>query len=222
MSAVASRPARRQRRKDARPQELTAAALALFVEKGFAATKLDEVAARAGVSKGTLYLYFDSKEALFKAVIQEGIVPAIEEGEALLDQPSDDPVQLLQCILFGWWERIGNTELGGIPKLMLSEARNFPEVAAYYHDTVIHRGLALIRTALARGVARGVFRPVDVDATADVLIAPLLHLALWRHSFGACCVRGGSVETYLSTYFDLILNGLRAAPGRAGVSRCEP
>ena len=87
-------PARHKhlRRKEARPSELTAAALALFVEKGFAATRLDDVAALAGVSKGTLYLYFDSKEALFKAVIREGMVPVLERGEALLASETAEPV----------------------------------------------------------------------------------------------------------------------------------
>jgi AcrR family transcriptional regulator len=219
MSGDATRSAPRRRRKEARPQELTAAALALFVEKGFAATKLDDVAARAGVSKGTLYLYFDSKEALFKAVIGEGVVPAIEAGEALIDDGPDDPVQLLRCILAGWWERIGSTALGGIPKLMLSEARNFPEVAIYYDEAVIQRGQALIRTVVRRGIERGVFRPVDLDTIGTVLIAPLLHLALWRHSFGSCCGRDTNVEQYLNTHFDLVLNGLAAVPGVSGAPR---
>ena len=214
MNDIAGKIAPRRRRKEARPQELTAAALALFTEKGFAATRLDEVAARAGVSKGTLYLYFDSKEALFKAVIREGVVPAIAEGEALLDE-HDDPVVLLRAILFGWWERIGSTELGGVVKLMMSEAGNFPEVAAYYHGAVIQRGLGLIRAAVVRGIARGAFRPVDLDAIGTILIAPLLHLALWRHSFGACCGPATSIDRYLESYFDLILNGL-------GVVRDEP
>lgn len=219
MSVAKAGKAPRRRRKEARPHELTAAALALFVEKGFAATRLDEVAARAGVSKGTLYLYFDSKEALFKAVIQEGIVPAIAEGEALLAQHRDDPVQLLRCILFGWWERIGATELGGIPKLMVSEARNFPNVARYYDEAVIQRGLALLRAALARGIELQVFRPVDVDTMARLLIAPIVHLALWRHSFAACC--GGTVDVghYLETHFDLVLHGLMAEPTGRGDSR---
>lgn len=201
----------RRRRKEARPSELTAAALSLFVEKGFAATRLDEVAARAGVSKGTLYLYFDSKEALFKAVIREGVVPAIQEGEALLEA-HDDPLELLRAILGGWWERIGSTELGGIPKLMMSEAGNFPEVAAYYQEAVIQRGLALVRAAVQRGIERGVFRPVDLETVGSVLIAPLLHLALWRHSFALCCRRDMDAEQYLQTYFEVVINGLRVAP----------
>lgn len=206
--------ARRRRRKEARPQELTAAALSLFVEKGFAATRLDDVAERAGVSKGTLYLYFDSKDALFKAVIQEGVVPALHAGEALLDA-YDDPLELLRAILLGWWERIGSTELGGIPKLMMSEAGNFPDVAAYYQREVIQRGTALLRAAVSRGMERGVFREVDLDTICSVLIAPLVYRAMWRHSFGPCCGQEGDVGPYLKSYFDLILNGL-LAPVPAG------
>lgn len=213
MTQHSPRPTPHRRRKEARPQELTAAALALFVEKGFAATRLDEIAARAGVSKGTLYLYFDSKEALFKAVIQEGIVPAIAEGEAMLDTQAD-PRELLRAILLGWWERIGSTELGGIPKLMLSEARNFPEVAVYYQQAVIERGIGLLRTALQRGVAQGVFRPLELESACNVLIAPLIFRALWRHSFGPCCGNSTDTEQYLRTYLDITLNGLLARPGR--------
>lgn len=212
------RPPRR-RRKEARPQELTAAAIALFVEKGYAATKLDDIAARAGVSKGTLYLYFDSKEALFEAVIREGVVSAIEAGEALLVDDAANPATLLREILVGWWERIGSTELGGIPKLMLSEARNFPDVANFYDEAVIQRGRALIRSVVARGIERGVFRPVDLDSVGTVLIAPLLHLAMWRHSFASCCGRDIDTERYLRTHIDLVLNGLRVMPRGSGEDR---
>jgi AcrR family transcriptional regulator len=135
-----SQPHTRQRRKEARPAELTAAALELFVEKGFAGTRLDDVAARAGVSKGTLYLYFDSKEALFKAVIQEGIVPILEEGSDLVEAFKGSASELLRLMVGEWWPRIGDTHLAGVPKLMISEARNFPELAIYYHDAVIVRG----------------------------------------------------------------------------------
>lgn len=204
---IESPPTPRRRRKEARPQELTAAALSLFVEKGFAATRLDEVAARAGVSKGTLYLYFDSKDALFKAVIREGILPALDAGEALLDE-YDDPLELLRAILAGWWERIGSTELGGIPKLMMSEARNFPDVAAYYDREVIQRGTTLLRTAVSRGVASGRFRPVDLESISTVLISPLVFRAMWQHSFGPCCGKTNDVGAFLGSYFDLILNGL--------------
>jgi AcrR family transcriptional regulator len=290
------RPPRR-RRKEARPSELTAAALALFVEKGFAGTRLDDVAARAGVSKGTLYLYFESKEALFKAVIEEGMVAALAAAEQRLSdfhgsaaellqqllfgwweqigqtpmagvskliacessnfpevaqyyhdrvltrgralaahdaaarrgqrrvspgghgsprwrRPSSDcriftdRAELLQQLLFGWWEQIGQTPMAGVTKLIACESSNFPEVAQYYHDRVLTRGRALLRTTLQRGVASGEFRPVDIETAIDVIMAPLLMLAISRFSLGFCNQRT-TPETYLRTHFELLVNGLR-------------
>lgn len=197
----------RRRRKDARPSELTAAALDLFVEKGFAATRLDDVAARAGVSKGTLYLYFDSKEALFKAVIEEGIVPALAAAEQQLAGYQGSSAGLLQALLNGWWQQIGNTHLGGVVKLIISESRNFPDVAQYYHDHVIVRGRSLLRAALNRGIAAGEFREMDVESCIDVAIAPLLMLVIWRYSF---CFCGNDIDpaTFLRTHVDLLVNGL--------------
>lgn len=203
----------RRRRKDARPSELTAAALDLFVDKGFAATRLDDVAARAGVSKGTLYLYFDSKEALFKAVIEEGIVPALEAAEQRLAEYSGSNVELLRHLLFGWWEQIGGTRLAGVTKLVISESRNFPEIAQYYHDRVIVRGRALLRLVLQRGIDAGEFRSLDVETAIDVIIAPLLMLAIWRSSL-CFCGKESNPEIYLETHFDLLVHGLLPAGGR--------
>lgn len=204
----------RRRRKDARPSELTAAALDLFVEKGFAATRLDDVAARAGVSKGTLYLYFDSKEALFKAVIEEGIVPTLAAAEQRAAGYSGSSIELLRHLLFGWWQEIGGTRLAGVPKLIISESRNFPEVAQYYHDKVIVRGRALLRSALQRGIASGEFRPLDVETAIDVIIAPLLMLVIWRYSL-CFCGKASDPQTYLETHFDLLAHGLSPAGEKA-------
>ena len=198
----------RQRRKEARPAELTAAALELFVEKGFAATRLDDVAARAGVSKGTLYLYFDSKEALFKAVILEGVVPVLDAADSVLQNFEGTSAELMQQLMELWWRLIGSTPLGGLPKLMISEARNFPEVAAYYHDAVISRGRDLVKRVLQRGVDSGEFRAIPLELAADVLFAPMLMLAIWRHSLDACGVVARDPEAYIKTHFDLALHGL--------------
>ena len=199
----------RRRRKEARPQELTAAALSLFVEKGFAATRLDEVAARAGVSKGTLYLYFDSKEALFIAVIREGILPVIEAGRAVVDEHANDPVAALHAYVHGWWAQLGDTPYGGVPKLMISEAQNFPEVANFYLTEVIQPGRALLGEIIERGVRMGVFRPVNSALMTHIVTAPMLHLTLWRHSFAVCCqVPDMSAQDYLNEYIDLLINGL--------------
>lgn len=207
MSSPAQSP--RQRRKADRPQELVAAALSLFVEKGFAATRLDEVAARAGVSKGTLYLYFDSKEALFIAVIREGILPVVEAGRRLLAEHENDPLGALEGFVRGWWSMFGDTEYGGVPKLMMSEAQNFPEVAHFYLTEVILPGRATLRAILEGGVAQGVFRPVDPRCMTDIVVAPLLHLTLWRHSFAMCCDGPGvDTEAYLDEYVRLLVHGL--------------
>lgn len=203
---VATSP--RQRRKLARPAELLAAALDHFVERGFAATKLDDVAAQAGVSKGTLYLYFGGKDALFKAVIEQGILPVMAEGEAMLAQHDGDARSLLQGLLLRWWELVGATRLGGIPKLMISEAGNFPDVAQYYYEHVIVRGRNLLRQVLERGMASGEFRTVDVEAAIDVIFAPLLMLTVWKHSLAPCGCGRQDPETYLRTHLDLLLNGL--------------
>lgn len=210
MTTIAPQTAKapRRRRKNARPSELTVAALDLFVEKGFTATRLDDVAKRAGVSKGTLYLYFDSKEALFKAVIEEGIVPTLAAAEQHLAEHNGSAVTLLRHLLFGWWQQIGGTRLAGVPKLIISESRNFPEIAQYYHDKVIVRGRALLHAVLQRGIEGGEFRPLPIDTAIDVIIAPLLMLVIWR--FSLCfCGQAIDPEAYLETHFDLLVRGLQ-------------
>ena len=202
----------RKRRKEARPSELTAAALELFVERGFAATRLDDVAAHAGVSKGTLYLYFDSKEALFKAVIAEGIVPRFVAAAQEMATFEGASLDLMRHLLRTWWAQIGNTPLAGVAKLILSESRNFPEVAQYYHEQVIAHGRSLMRAVLARGVARGEFRAVDIESAIDVIFSPLLMLVLSRYSVGFCG-RADNPDRFLETHFDLLTRGLCVSEG---------
>jgi AcrR family transcriptional regulator len=202
-------PAPRKRRKEARPSELLEAALGLFVEKGFAATRLEDVAARAGVSKGTLYLYYENKDALFKAVIQEGIVPVIAENEAIAAKHSGCSFALLELLLENWWTKIGQTAFAGIPKLMVAEARNFPELANFYYENVISRGRALVGSALRRGMESGEFRVMDVETTVDVVIAPILMLLIWRFSMNCCQNNESDPQLYLRIHMDLLRQGLR-------------
>ena len=206
---MSSNPAPRKRRKEARPSELLAAALDLFVEKGFAATRLEDVAARAGVSKGTLYLYYENKEALFKAVIQEGIVPVIAENEAIAAKHTGSSFDLMEKLLANWWTKIGLTAFAGIPKLMVAEARNFPELGRYYVENVINRGRALVGSALKRGMESGEFRVMDVESTIDVVIATILMLLIWRFSMSCCVNRDGNPQLYLQIHMDLLRHGLR-------------
>lgn len=211
MSSVAKivKP-RWERRKDARPIELAAAALELFVERGFAATRLDDVAKRAGVSKGTLYLYFDSKDDLFKAIVRDGIVSRYLEFEEQMRAYNGSSANLLRLMIKTWWERIGATKLAGISKLMISEAGNFPELARFYHDEVIVRGLAIFTAAIKRGIDSGEFRPIELVHTPHICAAPVLMLMLWRNSFDLCGVQKMDPEDYLTTHTDLLIRGLLA------------
>jgi AcrR family transcriptional regulator len=197
-----------ERRKDARPQELLAAALDLFVERGYAATRLDDVAARAGVSKGTLYLYFNNKEDLFKAVVREHLVPVLGEAEQTLENYEGSSKDLLRTIVLAWWERVGDTQLSGIMKLMMAESGNFPEVAQFYHDEVIERGETLVKRTLEYGMNRGEFRQLDLQTAAQVVVAPVMMLMLWKHSFELCEAKVTPPGDYLAMFIDLVFNGL--------------
>jgi len=221
MSPTPPRPADagpRQRRKDARPHELLEAALALFVEKGFAATRTEEVARRAGVSKGTLYLYYPSKEELFKAVVRHNLSSLIAEGEALAGQFEGSSSELLGTLMHTWWQRVGNTPAAGIHKIVLAEVRNFPELAQFYTDEVIVPAERLFSGTVQRGIERGEFRAMPTHEVALMLIAPLIFMAVHRHSFGACPVHGGmdvDPTPMLQTHLDLVLRGLEVRAERA-------
>lgn len=213
--STSNAPSSRQRRKEARPQELLDAALALFVEKGFAATRSEEVAVRAGVSKGTLYLYYPSKEELFKAVVRTSLSAKIAEGAEELGKHEGSMAQLLASLLREWWDRLGLTAAGGILKIMLSEARNFPELTAFYVEEVIQPSCALLAEVVRRGVASGEFKPVDPDTAVLVLIGPVMQLALHQHSIGACGLDEGdkpSPEAVLQLQLDLMFQGLLTRP----------
>ena len=200
----------RQRRKKARPQELLDAALALFVEKGFAGSRAEEVAQRAGVSKGTLYLYYPSKDELFKAVVRQNLSSLIAEGEEIASSYEGSSSELLSKLLHTWWERVGNTPAAGIHKIVLAEVRNFPELAQFYTDEVIIPADRLFCGCVQRGIERGEFRPMPLHEVAHALMAPVIFMAIHQHSFGACPVRGPDVDPtlLLDTHLDLVLRGL--------------
>lgn len=211
-----SRP-RWVRRKDDRPAELTAAALQLFVERGYAATRLADVAARANVSKGTLYLYFRNKEELFQAVVRKGLVETIEMGESLVAEFRGGAPELLVLLIRGWWDALVRSPFSGIPKLVIGEAGNFPQLARFYFEEVIERGSRLVETVLARGVKAGDFRAFDAHHLTRVAIAPVVMAALWMHSFGRLEVRNIAEDAYLDTHLRALLSGIATDPATVRV-----
>jgi TetR/AcrR family transcriptional regulator len=206
--------AKRERRKEARPGELLDAALDLFVEKGFAATRAEEVAARAGVSKGTLFLYFPSKEELFKAVVRENISGRFSEWNQEFEAFEGSTPDMVRYCMKVWWERIGATRASGITKLIISEARNFPDIAAFYQQEVIQPANVLIRRILQRGIDRGEFRQLDMDYAAFSIIAPMIFLIMMKHSLGACQPHDYPLdpERYVHSQVETLLRGLCVRP----------
>jgi AcrR family transcriptional regulator len=201
-----------QRRKEARPSEIVAAALDVFVERGFAAARVEEVAHRAGITKGTLYLYFDSKAALFKAVVRETIVAALARASATVDRHTGSAAELFAQLLHETWQVMGSDRLSGLPKLVLSEARNFPEVAQFWYEEVVRPGHDLFGRVLRRGIERGEFRRVDVKLAVRLALAPLLHALVWQHSLQYCVSEPFDVEKYVDTHIDTFLHGVAIAP----------
>ena len=199
-----------RRRKEARPQELLDAALALFVQKGFAATRAEEVAALAGVSKGTLYLYYPSKEELLKAVIGFYLSARITEGAARAAGFSGSASALLRSILIDWWSKLYDSPAAGVFKLVITEARNFPEIAGYYHREVVERAHELLGGVLRQGIAQAEFRPVDVGHAVHSLVLPLVMICVHRHSLGACTSADWHLDghAFIAQHVHLVLNGL--------------
>jgi AcrR family transcriptional regulator len=208
MVATARSEPRWTRRKHARPEEITAAALEQFVERGFANTRLEDVAAKAGISKGTLYLYFANKEELFKAVVREVLVARLVEFRGQIDRFQGSSAELLRLVFKTWWERIGSTRISGIPKLILSEARNFPEIARFYVEEVVRPGRETLAAVVRRGVERGEFRPVDAHATADLLAAPMLMISMWRNALEPCCDERMDAEALIAEHIEILVRGL--------------
>lgn len=214
------REPRWQRRKDARPSEVLAAALAAFAEKGFAGARLDDIARRAGVSKGTLYLYFPGKEELFKAVVREGLVSPLAAVREALDAFAGSSAELLRRFILGWWDLVGNTRLAGLPKLMIAEAANFPDIARFYLDEVLLPAHAITARLVARGVDSGEFRPVDTDKTAILITAPFISISAWRHGFDHAMQQEMPALTdgraLLEAHIDMLIRGLAAEPREKG------
>jgi AcrR family transcriptional regulator len=202
-------PATRTRRPEDRAPEIARAALDLFVTKGFAATKLEDVAKAAGVSKGLPYLYFKNKEELFKAVIVEAVGEPLVRANELVDTFEGTTEELLRELV-AKFRQFAESPLGGVIKLILAEAGNFPDVARFYCSNFDLRGRALFTKMLRRGVARGEFRPIpDIEMTAIILAQPLAMHSVWLRSLAPHDEQPADSDQFYAAYLDFVLKGLR-------------
>lgn len=212
MSASHPTP-RRSRRKDARTGELLDAAYELFVEHGYAATRVEAVAQRAGVSKGTLFLYFTSKEELFKAVVRQRLSSLFVNWNAEFAVFEGSSADMVRYAVRQWWQHMGGTAASGIAKLVMTEARQFPEIAEFYRSEVIVPGNELLGRILQRGIDRGEFRPMDLTHGIYSLVAPMTLLLLWKHAMAPCIDPQLPLDpqAFLETQTELLLGGLTLA-----------
>lgn len=204
-----------QRRPQARPEEIIRAALRTFVERGYAATRLEDIAQLAGVSKGTLYLYYSNKEALFQATVRANITPGIEAAEQRVADHTGTALELLEQLYRNWAQALMDPLLGSLCKLIIAEAGNFPDTARLYVEEVVLRLRALFRSVIERAMAAGELRPLPAEHVVRELMTPILFLSVWRHSLAVYEPRPLTTEEFLDTHWDMVLHGLLPQPGGA-------
>ena len=197
-----------RRRKAERPGDISAAALATFAEKGFAGARLEEIAQRAGVSKGTLYLYFETKQDLFRAVVQEVVVPNVETIRSAVLAADLPFAGILRSFLPRFAAIVTHLPVGAVAKMVIGESRNFPELAKVWHDHVASRAIGMIAELIERAQARGEVRPGDPRLHAFTLMGPMVLGLLWRETLQPA---GGAVldlEALARQHAESVLGGL--------------
>jgi AcrR family transcriptional regulator len=199
-----------KRRKTDRPQEILDAALACFAERGFAATRMEDIAARAGVTKGTIYLYFENKEAVFKTLARESIGTRLSEVIEEIKNFEGATRDLLRFVITSMNEFVATSDRVVLPKVLLAETGNFPELAQFWREEIINRGLGLFASVIERGIARGEFRKVDPQHLARLCVAPLLLSIFWRTTFAQFDETPFDYPKFNETHLDILLRGLSA------------
>jgi len=198
-----------RRRKADRPAEIVQAAMAVFAEKGFAAAKLDEIAARAGVSKGALYLYFETKEDLFRAVVRDAISPNLTVVKGLIASHPGPFEGLVRAVADRVATLVETTPLGGVAKMVIGEARNFPELARLWYDELVSQLIFAVAAAIEAAQTRGEVRPGNPRIYALQMASPLLMATLWRETFTPVGAPPFDIREVMAQHADTFLRGLR-------------
>ncbi|MEL6859148.1 MAG: TetR/AcrR family transcriptional regulator [Pseudomonadota bacterium] len=199
---------RREQQKEAKRLALVDAALAVFSRVGFAAAKIDDVAEEAGVSKGTVYLYFDSKEQLFEGMVKAKMIPLLSNMAEIAGDPQDSASDRLRAHMRFFYSKILNSDRRQIMRLIMAEGPNFPHLAEFYHKNVLSRGQALIGAIIQQGVDAGEFRNLEGHGLTQNIAAGALVAAIWKLVFDP--FQPIDLEAYFETHIDLVLNGLKA------------
>lgn len=204
-----------RRRKQERPGDIIAAALSVFAEKGFAGARMEEIARRAGISKGTLYLYFETKEDMFRAVVREVVVPNIEVVQKAVLTADLSFATMVRTLLPRFAETVTRVPVGAVAKMVIGESRNFPELARVWHDEVIFKAIGLIAGVIERAQARGEVRPGDPRTHAFSIMGPMLMGVLWRETFTPIGGAALDLPAIARQHGETVLGGLLSQGGEA-------
>lgn len=200
-----------RRRKEDRPAEIAEAALAAFAEKGYAATRVEEVAKRAGVSKGLLYLYFRTKEELFKAVIKSFVAPRIDALGAGIDETELSAEEFLRGPFLEFARGIPKSPARVMVRLIVAEGPKHPDLIEYYWDHVVSHGVAALGKIVARGVANGEFRDSALDEFPQLLVTPVLFSCIWTSVFAE--QQQLDTDRLIEAHLDLVLAAIKREGG---------
>lgn len=195
-----------RRRKEERPQEITEAALAAFAERGYAATRVDDVAKRAGVSKGLLYLYFKTKEELFKAVVRSLVVPRIDALTASIDTSELSAEEFLRGPFLDFVKTMPGSPVSVVIRLLIAEGPKHPDLVQFYWDNVVSRGLATITDLLDRGVLNGEFRRSTVNELPHLVVMPVVFSMVFKLLFAKQPL---DTDRLIETHVDILIAHMR-------------
>ena len=209
MSRVAVASPRFLRRPEARPEELVEAALAVFGERGFRQTTLAEVAERAGVSKGTVYLYFSSKDDLFRAVVTQKVVALLEPAEAMARSHDGSAVELLTKLVYRLWAAMSKKDMGCLARLVQNELTQFPDLRRYFFEEVIQRHRRLLHSIATRGVATGEFRKEATTILPRMLPALVMQLNQVRFLYGDLDTGAPTPDRLRDLMLTMVLDGVQ-------------
>lgn len=199
-------PPRRRRRKEARPAEIVEAAFRAFAERGYADSRIEDIAARAGVAKGTVYLYFPDKEALFEAVARSRLQPLVGMVAELASQSQGTTREILRTLIERMHAAVPGSDLEVLIRIILSEGRRFPELVDAYHRESISHATRLLGAVMERGIERGEVRRGAVADLPLVLVAPVIMEVVWRMTFDRC--QPVRPTAWLAAHLELVLDGV--------------
>jgi AcrR family transcriptional regulator len=204
-----ARPDTRRRRKAERPQEILEAAFTEFSRNSYASTTLDQIAERAGVTKGTIYVYFENKEHLFISMVREITKTTFDTVHGMLESHQGSTADLLRTqFSFMYQHILEDHRRREVVRMLIADAPRFPELADRYHDEILRPCLEMIRAAIQRGMDSGEFRKSSIINAPQIIIAPIALVDLWTMMFGDR--KPLDMKAYFEAHLELVLNGLLA------------